>query len=463
MADLVEAPSTGPRSGPSFTDLPVQVRQRLLHWVSDALQAVEPAQLPASLRRIASFAPRPRRQASAVPVAKALAQDRFRARVAEAVAEREPGLERAAVTESPDPGSAPLDVIAGWWLWRPPGWAERCAAALATAPTDPAHTTRTEPDAAAQAPGGGAATRHQEPPGAEAEVARARLREERDRQRERVARLREEQDRLRGRLSAERTRADAAEERLLASQAEHTQEIAQARAAEASARAEVRRLRTRVERLGAQRGEDDRARRDERNLATTRLRLLLDTVVDGAHGLRRELGLPPVAATTSTAPSSADTVDARPPGIDTPTPRAHAGAGDRHLEELLGLPQAHLVVDGYNVTKADWSKLSLADQRLRLVRELGPVAAQHGVEVTVVFDGADLARPPPLPAPRGVRVRFSPADRSADDVVRALVRAEPPGRVVVVVSTDREVAESVGRAGAHPVNSAALLALLSRA
>ena len=69
---------------------------------------------------------------------------------------------------------------------------------------------------------------------------------------------------------------------------------------------------------------------------------------------------------------------------------------------------------------------------------------------------------PSCPAPRGVRVRFSPPGVIADDVVRQLVAAEPTGRPVVVVSTDREVAESVTKMGARSVASSALVAVFGR-
>ena len=65
-------------------------------------------------------------------------------------------------------------------------------------------------------------------------------------------------------------------------------------------------------------------------------------------------------------------------------------------------------------------------------------------------------------APRGVRVVFSPPGESADEVIRRLVRAEPPGRPVIVVSSDREVADGVAAAGARPVPSRTLLQLLGR-
>jgi predicted RNA-binding protein with PIN domain len=59
-------------------------------------------------------------------------------------------------------------------------------------------------------------------------------------------------------------------------------------------------------------------------------------------------------------------------------------------------------------------------------------------------------------------VLFSRPGEIADDLIRRLAAAEPPGRVVVVVSSDREVADGVARSGARPVASVALLRLLGR-
>lgn len=116
------------------------------------------------------------------------------------------------------------------------------------------------------------------------------------------------------------------------------------------------------------------------------------------------------------------------------------------LDQLLALPQAHLVVDGYNVTKTGYPQMPLEKQRLRLLGQLSQLAAQTGAEVTCVFDGAELAAPVLLAPPRGVRVLFSKAGVTADELIRQLVRAEPPGRPVIVVSTDREVADGIAKA-----------------
>jgi predicted RNA-binding protein with PIN domain len=54
-------------------------------------------------------------------------------------------------------------------------------------------------------------------------------------------------------------------------------------------------------------------------------------------------------------------------------------------------------------------------------------------------------------------VLFSRKGQTADELIRRLVRAEPDGRPVVVVSSDREVADGVRRAGAYPLPADALL------
>src|SRR5690606_22701548 len=122
--------------------------------------------------------------------------------------------------------------------------------------------------------------------------------------------------------------------------------------------------------------------------------------------------------------------------------RAMAADDPARLDQLLALPQVHLIVDGYNVTKLGYGDLDLEQQRNRLASELARLAAQTGAETTLVFDGSD--RVPGLPVgSRGVRVLFSRKGHTADELIRRLVRAEPDGRPVVVISSDREVADGV--------------------
>ena len=118
-------------------------------------------------------------------------------------------------------------------------------------------------------------------------------------------------------------------------------EVARARAADDLRAAHDERRASAAERTAA------RAElRAARKLADARVRLLLDTIVDAASGLRSELALPPAAE------MPADLVG---PGADRAAPRR--GSRGRSvddpamLEELLRQPWAHLLVDGYNVSK----------------------------------------------------------------------------------------------------------------
>ena len=259
--------------------------------------------------------------------------------------------------------------------------------------------------------------------------------------------LREEKG---ARRRAERVAAEAAEsvlESLKASDA----------AAEAAAE-EVRRARAKVDEAEAALTASRRATREGRSLEDSRVRLLLDTVVESAGALRRELALPPVSTAAG-------------------RPRRGRGAGDRVpgdvqallsddpalLDQLLSLPQVHLIVDGYNVTKTGYPDLSLEKQRTRLldgtVEPGGPLRRRGHL----LLRRGGAGGPGAGGAARGVRVLFSKAGETADELIRRLVRAEPTGRPVCVVSSDREVADGVRRSGARPVSAVALVRRLDRA
>jgi predicted RNA-binding protein with PIN domain len=129
-------------------------------------------------------------------------------------------------------------------------------------------------------------------------------------------------------------------------------------------------------------------------------------------------------------------------------------------EHLLRTPDAVLVVDGYNVTMTGWPDLAAAEQRRRLVALLADLAARTSTRVELVFDGAEVdtgAITVPAPARQWVRVRFSPQDVEADDVVLDLVAQLPVSRPVIVVSSDNRVREGARRGGANLLYSRQLL------
>ncbi|HEV7627345.1 MAG TPA: NYN domain-containing protein, partial [Streptomyces sp.] len=290
-------------------------------------------------------------------------------------------------------------------------------------------------------------------------VARAAARSESERGRSELDALRKELEVTQRKLRSAQSdvKRGEAESRKLRTDLEALRSSAGAE--KTAAESESRRLRTRLAETESALEAGRRAAREGRSVQDMRVRLLLDTVLDAAQGLRRELALPP------TASRPAETVDAVEPASMTPrdiAARALSETDPELLDQLLSLPQSHLVVDGYNVTKTGYPTMPLDKQRLRLLGGLAALAAQSGAEVTCVFDGAELAAPVLLAPPRGVRVLFSKPGQTADELIRQLVRAEPEGRPVVVVSSDREVADGCASAGARPVASTLLLRRLGR-
>ncbi|WP_371619627.1 NYN domain-containing protein [Streptomyces sp. NBC_00454] len=428
--------------------LPEGVRRRVVALVSDAFGGLTVADLPAQLRQYARFTPTRRAKFAGNAMATAVETDAvFRGRVAEKLREAQADLAGALESGAPPAAADPLDVAAAAYVLRPAGWAKLVAAA------------------------------GEEAQRADAERVGEEARREMDRLREELAHVRELQraggDQVRVELEAARKEAESLQRKLRSALSDVKRGDAalrkinaevdgirgEAAAQVAAAESETRRLKSRLAEVESALETSRRATREGRSIEDMRLRLLLDTVLDAAAGLRRELALPPV----STRP--ADTVEAVEPGRMTPkdiAARALSETDPALLDQLLALPQAHLVVDGYNVTKTGYPTMPLEKQRLRLLGGLSMLAAQTGAEMTCVFDGAELAAPVLLAPPRGVRVLFSKAGVTADELIRQLVRAEPPGRPVVVVSTDREVADGVAKAGARPVTSALLLKRLSR-
>jgi predicted RNA-binding protein with PIN domain len=441
-----EAADLGPESTPEPI-LPEPVRQRIVALAAGVLPGLPIDETPVPLRRVAKFAPNRRARLGGQLIASQLAGDRlFRQRVAGRVL-AEAGELGAAVTDGTCPAAAdPVEVAALAYLYRPTGWRDLIGLA--------AEAVRAEADSAAVA----GLVRDAEQRAARAEHDRAVARVEADKLRDELARVREELGSLReeARVLSRSLRETQAAQRK-ATEMLATEKGRAVRAA-ADHDAEVRRLRGKLADAEAAAGSAKQSVKDVRAAENARLWLLLETIGQAAVGLRRELALDP--ADRLPADFVAD-AHAELPGAAGARARAQDTDDPARLDQLLGLPRAHLVVDGYNVTKRGFGEISLEHQRKRLVTGLGGIAAQTGVEVTVVFDGAE--RVPGLPpAPRGVRVLFSHKGETADDLIRRLVRAEPAGRPVVVVSSDREVADGVRRHGAYPMGADSLLRRLSR-
>jgi predicted RNA-binding protein with PIN domain len=411
-------------------------RAQVLTIAADVLGRLPADEVPPALRPFARFAPARRRRLGAAALGAALdADEAFRGKVAEVVAATSPDLTAAVAAGRPPAAADPVDIAVIAYLTRPDGWAGLVSGANQR-----------------WADERGAATGHRE----ELDRLRAELAEVRGQLRGEAARTREAvnaagaettaelaglrkalRDRTRELRQAERDRDAAVAEvatvrsQLAAQLASHDAELHRQRARQAEAERSAESAR--------------RGTRAEREVDDARLWLLIDTLMQAAGGLRRELSLPP----TTLRP--ADLVASAEPDADRRTARDSAG-----LDRLLALPNVHVVIDGYNVTKTGYGEMSLAEQRTRLVGAVASLAAQSGAEFTVVFDGGE--RPPVQPAvPRGVRVLFSDADEIADDLIRRLVAAEPVGRPVLVVTSDQQIVRDTARDGAWSASARVLL------
>jgi predicted RNA-binding protein with PIN domain len=439
--DPVDEPSEPDgQSTVDWTALPDAVRTRLAEVGADALGALPKVDVPQQLRAVARFTPAKRARLGAGAIIANLRDSAaFRTAVVEWCREHRP----AALDLTGDDAAAVA------------------AAAVLQGEETAAHylelVSRRASDAGLRAQRDAAITRA-------------------DRAENELAKLRGELDAVQGAVDRVRAEGETELERLRKRLREQGVKVRTAKDEASSASAEIERIRAEAdaqvkalteqrdreqeraesERARAERAEADaeiarQSAREARQADEVRLALLVDTLDGAVTGLRRELAL------GGSGPRPADLVRG--------ATEAHGSVSrvedPAALERLLTLPTVHVVVDGYNVTKTGYPELSLSDQRERLIRQLAALAARTSAEVTLVFDGAGVVAVPTT-APRGVRVLFSDPGVLADDVIRALVTAEPEGRPVVVVTSDRAVADSVRRRGAHPVPSAVLLARLGR-
>jgi predicted RNA-binding protein with PIN domain len=131
------------------------------------------------------------------------------------------------------------------------------------------------------------------------------------------------------------------------------------------------------------------------------------------------------------------------------------------LEAWLEAPGVHLLVDGYNVTKAEggFGDIELVQQRQRLVHEVTRLIRRKGARATVIFDGSNV---PPGTSRRSrgpVYVEYSRPTEIADDHLIAKLGDLPPDPVVVATN-DRELQGRAAALGATVATSNQLLGLI---
>jgi hypothetical protein len=352
------------------------------------------------------------------------ADDAFRTRVGE-----------AAVPEV-------VDEIGMLWLRRPDGWEVR-AAELASAAV-----------AAAGAEAAAADQRREQRRREAAEQAVARSRNEVLELQDRVAALVNELDAARAESAglADTVRALRAELSTARTEARHAND----RAAAAS------------EKLDRLRSERDNARQQTDEALEVRDEALADRAASNAEVAR-------LAALAAAARALADELAELGNPVADPRATAEVNVARRRAlalpggvvsdssaaTEFLLRSGAVVLVDGYNVAKLQWPHLDLADQRRALLDAAENTARRFGVDLTVVFDGADVVGATGDQR-RLVRVVYSPEGVTADDVIRAEVARLPQHRGVVVVTNDAAIVRDVRQQGANTVSSDRFAAVACR-
>jgi predicted RNA-binding protein with PIN domain len=426
--------------------------------VARAGEAADPREpAPSALRRYLYFARLP---SPALDIARKVIDedDEFRQRVAEQLNEQEVGE-------------------AGWlWLTRPDGWKSRLEELRKKQQEaeHAAHDAKVERESQRRLAGAEDRARRAEVAlGArarEADEAKASLAEERSLRR----RLDAELAKVKPTMDEMQLQRNLAVRQLKEVEAELAQRTADLR----HARHEIRMREAELEQAMVDRdaalqavASSGKAAAEPTAAAVSLPPELINVVMDAAAGAER------LSASLAVA---ADLLAVQPPALTPPAPptpketsqlerrtpvKLRPGTTDdsaEAAEQLLRTPDAILLVDGYNISHAVWWDQPIAAQRDRLVSALAELHARTGVEVEVVFDGAEVERTAPMSPRPAVRVRFSPPDVEADDVIIELVGSIPANRAVIVASSDRRVRDGVRRQGANLLGARQLTEALRR-
>ncbi|MEE9496377.1 MAG: NYN domain-containing protein [Desulfobacterales bacterium] len=117
----------------------------------------------------------------------------------------------------------------------------------------------------------------------------------------------------------------------------------------------------------------------------------------------------------------------------------------------------HIIIDGYNLIRQSTTLSILDQQDIMLGREalVDMLAAYRKIKphrITVVFDGHHgPVFSPQRNRQKGISMRFSRRGESADDVIKRMAHRER--EKALVVSSDREVADSAASCGAATISA----------
>ncbi len=120
-------------------------------------------------------------------------------------------------------------------------------------------------------------------------------------------------------------------------------------------------------------------------------------------------------------------------------------------------PSRHIIVDAYNMIHRVRDLRTILQQnleqsRIALVNRLAVYKRQKRVRVTAVFDGASVGLRSTA-RKSGIEIIFSSSPQDADTLIKNLVLKSPHRASVLVVSSDRSVADYARSMGAESMKS----------
>lgn len=117
----------------------------------------------------------------------------------------------------------------------------------------------------------------------------------------------------------------------------------------------------------------------------------------------------------------------------------------------------HIIIDGYNLIKQSdvlrrFERIGLEHGRMELIRRVSLYKKSRGHKITIVFDGwIDGSPIEEHDRENGVDIVYSKKGEKADEVIKRMAKGK--GEEIVVVTSDRSIADSVSRNGVVPISS----------
>lgn len=121
------------------------------------------------------------------------------------------------------------------------------------------------------------------------------------------------------------------------------------------------------------------------------------------------------------------------------------------LAEIFKQEKLILLIDGYNVSLNSFSNLSLELQRERTINCAANIESRFSTNCAVIFDGESSSTRASMRSK--VHVVFSPADKTADDVIIERIQVTPSDRPIVLVTNDQNLKRRAKGLGCETIST----------